>query len=83
MLYCRSRAASFRSRPGKELRRDGESIVNKLLRHAVIGNDEKPGVRKGACEGPSKCGCGARFADEIRPDVEHRNAALIRSENGT
>jgi hypothetical protein len=63
MLYWSTLSASlslFGTR--EELLGDGEGVVDQVLRHAVIGDDEKPG---------SSC-----LAGEIRGDIEHRNAAL-------
>src|SRR6266446_2904702 len=57
---------------------DGEGVIDQVLRHAVIGDDEKPGVFTGAGDGPRQRRRRSRLAGEIRADVEHRNAALAR-----
>jgi hypothetical protein len=44
----------------------------------VIGDDKKPGVFAGAGDGPREWRCGADIAGDVWPDVDHRNAALIR-----
>lgn len=51
--------------------------------YAVIGDHEKPRILARILEGASagareRCR-GAGIADEIRPDVEHRNSVVIRS----
>jgi len=56
----------------------GERVVDQLLRHAVIGDDEKPGVFAGASDRTRQRRCRSRLAGEIRADIEHRNAALAR-----
>ncbi len=68
--------------PGEELRRDGKGVLDQARRHAVIGDDEKPGVFAGAGDGARQRRRGAGIAGEIRPDVEHRNAAVIRNGHG-
>jgi hypothetical protein len=63
---------------GEESLGDGERVVDQMLRHAVIGDDEKPGVFAGAGNGTRQRRGRARLAGEIRADIEHRNAALSR-----
>ncbi len=62
----------------EELLGDGEGAIDQLLRYAMIGDDEKPGVFAGASDGTRQRRCRARLAGEIRADIEHRNAALVR-----
>src|SRR5687768_946141 len=57
---------------------DGESVVDQLRRHAVIGNDEKPGVFAGAGNGTRQRRRRPRIAGEIRADIEHGNSAMCQ-----
>src|SRR6059036_802802 len=59
----------------EELLGDGEGAVDQLRRHAVIGDDEKPGVFAGAGDGMRQRCRRPRLAGEIRADIKHRNAA--------
>ena len=68
--------------PGEELRRDGEGVLDQAGRHTVIGDHQKPGVFAGAGDGPRERRCGAAITGEVRPDVEQRDAAVIRSGYG-
>src|SRR5262245_44460971 len=58
----------------EELLGDGEGAVDQMLGHAVIGDDEKPGIFAGAGDGPRQRRRRAGLAGEIRADIEHRNA---------
>ena len=60
----------------EELFGHGEGVVDQLLRHAVIGDDEKPGVFTGAGNGTRQQRRRPLFAGEIRADIEHGNAAM-------
>jgi hypothetical protein len=62
----------------EEVLGDGEGVVDQVLRHAVIRDDEKPGVVAGARDGPRQRRCRSCLAAEIRAEIEHRNAALAR-----
>src|SRR4029079_17603033 len=64
--------------PREELLGDGEGVRDQLLRHAVVGNDEKPGVFAGAGNSTRQRRRGPRLAGEIRTDIEDGNAALGR-----
>ena len=57
---------------------DGEGDVDQRLRHAVIGDDEKPGVFASARDGARQRCRRPCLAGEIRADIEHRNAARGR-----
>jgi len=48
----------------------------------MIGGHEEPGVLAGAGDGPRERRCGAGITRKIRPDGEHRNAAVIQSGHG-
>ena len=79
MLYLPILSASLSAFGAREeLLGDGEGVVDQMLRHAVIGDDEKPGVFAGAGDGPRQRRRRSRLAGEIRADIEHRNAALAR-----
>src|SRR5215471_10806702 len=54
---------------------DGEGVVDQTRRHAVIGDDEKPGVFASASDRTRQRRSRSRVAGEIRADIEHRNAA--------
>jgi hypothetical protein len=83
MLYLPILSATLVGRaPREELRRDGKSVFDQARRHAVIGDHEKPRVFAGAGDGARERRRGAGIAGEIRPDVEHRNAAVIRRRGG-
>ena len=62
----------------EELLGDGEGVVDQVLRHAVIGDDEKPGVFTGAGDRTRQRRRRSRITGEIRADVEDGNAALAR-----
>jgi hypothetical protein len=49
----------------------------------VIGDHEKPGALAGAGDGARERRRGAGIAGEKQPDVEHRNATVIRSRTNT
>src|SRR6185503_12716711 len=68
----------FRFGTREELLSDGEGVLDQLLRHAVIGNDEKPGVFAGAGNSTRQRRRRPRLAGEIRADIEHGNAAMGR-----
>ena len=68
----------FRFGTREELLSDGEGVVDQLLRHAVIGDDEKPGVFAGAGNRARQRRRRPRLAGEIRADIEHGNAAMGR-----
>jgi hypothetical protein len=55
--------------PGEELRRDGEGVLDQMGRHAVVGDDEKPGVLPNAGNGARERCCGAGITGEVWPDV--------------
>ena len=79
MLYCADlerELVPFGAR--EEFLGDGEGVVDQMLRHAVIGDDEKPGVFAGAGDSTRQRRCRSGLAAEIRADIEHRNAALAR-----
>src|SRR5262249_23759901 len=63
---------------GEESLGDGERVVDQMLRHAVMGDDEKPGVFAGSGNGTRQRRGRACLAGEIRADIEHRNAAVSR-----
>ena len=48
----------------------------------MIGDYDKSGVFEGAGDSARKRRCGAGIAGEVRPDIEHRNAAVVRSGHG-
>jgi hypothetical protein len=57
---------------------DGEGVVDQMLRHAVIDDDEKPGVFTGAGDGTRQRRRRPRLAGEIRADIKHRDTAVAR-----
>ncbi len=62
----------------EELLGDGEGVVDQMLRHAVIGDDEKPGVFAGAGDGTRQRRRCPGLAGEIRADIKHRDTAVVR-----
>ena len=77
MLYLPILSASLSaSGRAKNCAATAKVSSTRRARHAVIGDHEKPGVFAGARDGARERRCGAGIAGEIRPDVEHRNAAV-------
>src|SRR4029077_20675767 len=68
--------------PGEELRRDGEGVLYQARRHTVLGDHEKSGVLACAGNGARQRRNGVGIAGEVRPDVEHGDAAVLRSGYG-
>ena len=65
-------------RPSEEPRRNGEYAIGQRLRHAVVGDDEKPGVFTGAGNRAGQWRRRARLAGKKPHDVDDRYPAVIR-----
>jgi len=69
--------------PSEKLHRDRKGVLDQVRRHTVIGDHEKPDVFAGAGDGACERRCGAGITGKVRPDVEHRDGAAIRSGDAT
>jgi hypothetical protein len=67
--------------PSEELSSKG--VLSQARPDAVTGGDEKPCVFEGVGDVACERRRGAGIAGEIRPELEHRNATVIRSGHST